>query len=419
MKGLFTAEELNADNAKDKAAKTAFLNKVVDFVAAAHNRSPNVKVSSIISGKDADRTNVLLQLLADAVNKGVDNAACVSKALGLKQIVDENPPKAEKREKKKEPATSRLDTSQDLSKRVAGYSRKRMPTSTRSRERLGRSREVLKVKGKEESLVESKHAAEISSNILESKQPPTPSSPHPEIVADAKVPLPTATPIEGTLSPPLLSRPSRPPSPKDTIKPAEGKLLLIRVSNGQVRNQMYSGPVISSVAGIMMENEALSDDDDAFIEEETVTGVQLLRAGGENNLIDDGESKENHGGLVTKLLQSKKELSVGDTTAPAGAKLSSMVVFNEAAKKRERESIECEMERLCQDLQDLTRSALPLGKLMDFMQEDFESMQMEYKEWKSENERLQQQLKKTDRALKRNGGTNVACDGELDSTIRG
>uniref|UniRef100_A0A5K3G2V0 ARID domain-containing protein n=2 Tax=Mesocestoides corti TaxID=53468 RepID=A0A5K3G2V0_MESCO len=311
--------------------------------------------------------NVLLQLLADAVNKGVDNAACVSKALGLKQIVDENPPKAEKREKKKEPATSRLDTSQDLSKRVAGYSRKRMPTSTRSRERLGRSREVLKVKnddspknnlhesqvpkGKEESLVESKHAAEISSNILESKQPPTPSSPHPEIVADAKVPLPTATPIEGTLSPPLLSRPSRPPSPKDTIKPAEellqteiptivehptkqtpGRIPMttnpsdsstnLGVSNGQVRNQMYSGPVISSVAGIMMENEALSDDDDAFIEEETVTGVQLLRAGGENNLIDDGESKENHGGLVTKLLQSKKELSVGDTTAPAGAKLS-------------------------------------------------------------------------------------------------
>lgn len=70
-----------------------------------------------------------------------------------------------------------------------------------------------------------------------------------------------------------------------------------------------------------------------------------------------------------------------------------MLIVNEAAKKRDREATEKEMERLCQVLQDLTRSALPLGKLIDLMQEDFESIQMEYREWIGENERIQEQLR--------------------------
>lgn len=71
MKGLFTAEELNADCIKDKEAKSAFLKKVIDYVTAAHNQAPDIKVSSIIAGKEAERTNALLQLLAGTVNKGV------------------------------------------------------------------------------------------------------------------------------------------------------------------------------------------------------------------------------------------------------------------------------------------------------------------------------------------------------------
>ena len=72
MKGLFTTEELNADAIKDKDSKIAFLKKVIDFLTAAHDRSPNVKISSIISGKEPERTNALLQLLAEAVNKNVN-----------------------------------------------------------------------------------------------------------------------------------------------------------------------------------------------------------------------------------------------------------------------------------------------------------------------------------------------------------
>lgn len=71
MKGLFTADEFNGDCIKDKEAKAAYLKKVIEFVTAANNRAPNVKIGSIISGRDAESTNILLQLLADVANRGV------------------------------------------------------------------------------------------------------------------------------------------------------------------------------------------------------------------------------------------------------------------------------------------------------------------------------------------------------------
>ena len=43
--------------------------------------------------------------------------------------------------------------------------------------------------------------------------------------------------------------------------------------------------------------------------------------------------------------------------------------------------------------QILTRSANPLGKLMDFLQEDVDSMQRELETWRTENKQLQAQLR--------------------------
>ena len=44
-------------------------------------------------------------------------------------------------------------------------------------------------------------------------------------------------------------------------------------------------------------------------------------------------------------------------------------------------------------LQTLTRSANPLGKLMDFLQEDVDSMQRELETWRNENRELQSKLR--------------------------
>ncbi|VDK38423.1 unnamed protein product [Taenia asiatica] len=392
MKGLFTAEEMNADCIKDKEAKSAFLKKVIDYVTAAHNHTPDVKVSSIIAGKEAERTNALLQLLAAAVNKGVDNAACVNKALGVAQVAKEPPLKSDKKEKKRE-----TNTSSEV------------------------ARDVVAKSGDE----------------AESKPPVPLSTPSDNGLECSTGPQPAPNVAEGVVATSPQSRTSRPPSAKGPKKPiTESSQYEKQVTNADLSAKPSPGqsslkaptpdpPVFaefpkkdtqesmeppgpnalssSSVAGIMVENEILSDDEDEDVAqrgeeeegEENVSGIRLAHAsGGEGDFSEVEDVGQANGGLVSKLLRSKMELGGEGTLHPNGSKQPSLIVVNEAAKKRDREATEREMERLCQILQNLTRSALPLGKLIDLMQEDFESIQTEYREWKAEDERWQQEIRK-------------------------
>lgn len=451
MKGLFTAEELNVDCIKDKDAKSAFLKKVIDYVTAAHNHALDIKVGSIISGKEAERTNVLLQLLAGAVNNGVDNAACVNKALGVAQIAKESPSKCDKKEKKKDTTLSRVNSFHEPAKRAATESRKRNPVSSRSKDRIERTQERQKDRHEElprklSNKLSSSKPSNTSSDVTKevvvksgdevgskpTVQLPGPSNNGRERSTDLQ---PTPNVTEGVVTTSPQSRTSRPSSAKGLKKPiteppqfekqATKTDLSAKTSPGQnsTKAPTPDPPVFaefpkektqelmeptgsnalssSSVAGIMVENEIFSDDEDEDDvrrgggEEENVSGIRLAHAsGGEGDFSDVEDIGQANGGLVSKLLRAKKELGGEGTPHPTGSKQSNLIVVNEVAKKRDREATEREMERLCQILQNLTRSALPLGKLIDLMQEDFECIQTEYREWKEEDERRQQRIRK-------------------------
>ncbi|VDO03998.1 unnamed protein product [Rodentolepis nana] len=134
MKGLFTPNETNAEFIKDKDVKKAYLRKVIDFVTVANNAAPNVKISSIISGKDAERTNILLQLLAEIANKGIDNADCVNKALRVNK--DSSNIKPEASENRRE-LSSQIPASTKLpSMRSESETRKISFSRTRSNDRI-------------------------------------------------------------------------------------------------------------------------------------------------------------------------------------------------------------------------------------------------------------------------------------------
>ncbi|CDI97276.1 TRAF3 interacting protein 1 [Echinococcus multilocularis] len=435
MKGLFTAEELNVDCIKDKDAKSAFLKKVIDYVTAAHNLALDVKVGSIISGKEAERTNVLLQLLAGAVNKGVDNAACVNKALGVAQIAKESPSKCDKKEKKKETTLSRVNSFHEPAKRAATEIRKRNPVSSRSKDRNGFTQERQKDRPSNTCSDVTKEVFVKAGDEVGSEptvQLPGPSNNGPERSTDLQ---PTPNVAEGVVTTSPQSRTSRPSSAKGLKKPiteppqfekqAAKTDLSAKPSPGQnsIKAPTPDPPVFaefpkektqelveptgpnalpsSSVAGIMVENEIFSDDEDEDDvrrvegEEENVLGIRQAHAsGGEGDFSDVEDIGQANGALVSKLLRAKKELGGEGTLHPTGSKQSNLIVVNEVAKKRDREATEREMERLCQILQNLTRSALPLGKLIDLMQEDFECIQTEYREWKEEVEQQQQQIRK-------------------------
>ncbi len=59
--------------------------------------------------------------------------------------------------------------------------------------------------------------------------------------------------------------------------------------------------------------------------------------------------------------------------------------MNDATKRKEREMVQKEIDKLRGMIQTLTRSANPLGKIMDFVQEDLDQMQKELDMWKTEH----------------------------------
>ncbi|XP_024617152.1 TRAF3-interacting protein 1-like, partial [Neophocaena asiaeorientalis asiaeorientalis] len=79
-----------------------------------------------------------------------------------------------------------------------------------------------------------------------------------------------------------------------------------------------------------------------------------------------------------------------------------LLVF-ESAWKKEKDIVSKEIEKLRVSIQTLCRSALPLGKIMDYIQEDVDAMQNELQLWHSENrqhaEALQKEQSITDCAL--------------------
>lgn len=92
MEGLFTEEELNSDNVKDKESKVAYLTKLIEVVSKwptiverylyklnenlfcaelATGSNLSARPSKIVAGQEPTKTNELLQAIGKALDKKV------------------------------------------------------------------------------------------------------------------------------------------------------------------------------------------------------------------------------------------------------------------------------------------------------------------------------------------------------------
>ena len=79
---LFPADQLSSENVKEKEQKVAFLARVVEAVEAVNGGKVDVSTAKIIAGLEPEKTNVLLQQLAAAAQKGLSEEEIVSKVNG-------------------------------------------------------------------------------------------------------------------------------------------------------------------------------------------------------------------------------------------------------------------------------------------------------------------------------------------------
>ncbi|PIK46318.1 putative TRAF3-interacting protein 1-like [Apostichopus japonicus] len=175
---------------------------------------------------------------------------------------------------------------------------------------------------------------------------------------------------ENGLATPPTRRPARPSS----ARPAPPRLKK-QESTDKDESRVGSGKQVSNVIVDNAQNS--EDEEESFVVEES------------QPLIDDGpgpmqsesiEDDGDHGGLVKKILETKKELE-----GTKNEQKEEKPVIMDAAHRKQRELVQREVEKLRGSIQTLTRSANPLGKIMDYLQEDVDSMQKELEMWKKEN----------------------------------
>ncbi|XP_059962307.1 TRAF3-interacting protein 1 isoform X13 [Mesoplodon densirostris] len=157
-----------------------------------------------------------------------------------------------------------------------------------------------------------------------------------------------------------------------------------------------SGKAISNV--IVESQNSDNEDADEFV----VEAAPQLSEMSELEMVQAVELEdEKHGGLVQKILETKKDYEKLQQSPKPGEK-EKLLVF-ESAWKKEKDIVSKEIEKLRGSIQTLCRSALPLGKIMDYIQEDVDAMQKELQLWYSENrqhaEALQKEQSITDCAL--------------------
>ncbi|XP_041056985.1 TRAF3-interacting protein 1 isoform X2 [Carcharodon carcharias] len=135
--------------------------------------------------------------------------------------------------------------------------------------------------------------------------------------------------------------------------------------------------------------EEEEDDDAQFVVDEAVSQLPDMPEMEPATAVELHGS-EDHGVLVRKILETKKDYeSSKSATKP---KDQEKTIISETAKKKERELVAKEIEKLRTSIQTLCRSALPLGKIMDYIQEDMDSMQNELSMWRRENKKHAESL---------------------------
>ncbi|XP_019378913.1 PREDICTED: TRAF3-interacting protein 1 isoform X2 [Gavialis gangeticus] len=186
-----------------------------------------------------------------------------------------------------------------------------------------------------------------------------------------------------------MPRPSsaRPAPPR--IKRQESTEILLPERSG-------SGKTVSNV---IIDKQNSDDDDDQFVVEATSQLPEMPELEMEPAVELDGEEK--HGGLVKRILETKKDYETSQKSLNSSEK--EKPFLSEAARRKEKDLVSKEIEKFRGSIQTLCRSALPLGKIMDYIQEDMDAMKNELQMWQYENkqhaEALQKEQNITDSAV--------------------
>lgn len=333
MKGLYTDAEMKSDNVKDKDAKISFLQKAIDVVVMVSGEPLSAKPARIVAGHEPERTNELLQKIGKCCLNKSSSSGEVSKKLSNGSFKD-----------------SKAETETEVSTKTS------MSMTTKTSKR--RPKTSMEGDSPSDTEGETVPVGQEKSEVSES----------------------SAIPSEPPSRIRRLSRPgsARPAPPRVKRQDSVEVLTADRIGSGK------------AVSNVIVESQNSDNEED---EQFMVEAAPQLSETAELDAVQavELEEDEKHGGLVKKILETKKDYEKLQLSPKPGEK-EKLPVF-ESAWKKEKDIVSKEIEKLRASIQTLCKSALPLGKTMDYLQEDVDAMQHELQLWHSENKRHAEALR--------------------------
>ncbi|PNW76618.1 hypothetical protein CHLRE_11g467739v5 [Chlamydomonas reinhardtii] len=402
--GLYQGDELDGKAIQEKDAKVAYLKKIIEVVSMVLGEQCPARPNKIVAGLEPENTNIFLQMLGRACQKG-NGAKAVQKVLGgggaePAPAKEEAPPpekKPEKKEKKEEkPAEkSRAEASPARKKAAEPEAEKKSSSKSSSRTKEEPPAKAP-AKKKEEPAPEKPSKSKAAPAAEEAPPPPPPPA--------AEPPARSASPggedplnKSGSAAPKFQRPTSARKAPPRVPQPQQPTMLAgtgIRPGTATRRPnepKPTDSKVTKPVAVFTDNAKDNSDDEVEVVHEQTpvlsgganMTGEQgvlvkdilaaekgLKKAGVDATADNADTSDQGSTGIILKRLGGK---AAGAGAAAAGPRAHDPSSVRELVQK-------------------LCHSSTPLAKSMDYLQEDIENMRKEYKFWLTEKRMYQDEL---------------------------
>ena len=470
LEGLYDEREMKSDNVKDKEAKVEYLTKLIDCISFTTGENLSVKPGKIVSGQEADKTNEMLQVLANIVINKVDTSEAVSRVRNGEKPGKANKAKKEEGKKSREKSKSPVKTpsKKESSPKSGKENRENNKENERNKNQNNRGRreptrspgknskkdileenennndlhtngfvassetdilrndqrqEVKPVRGDAEesrnaeddfsgnerprtsrpvtSKERRKKTKSPETNGVLSKQNSFEGSEEPQLFGSGQ-----AEAVEETVE--MAARPTTSQARAGSARPKTGRLKSARPPSArpaapaikkkrEITVEEQPRPATAKVSNLILDNDDDDDGEEFLIEEAPKDPLSSLEPDlkADNEAIEAGGQE--HGALVQQILETQKELQDGNKVATSprrGVEIVRLGFINcliimfhhdyqerekgigESTRAKDREATLREVNKLKSSIQTLTKSAHPLGKLMDFLQEDVDSMQV-------------------------------------------
>jgi len=397
---------MDSKSVTDKNDKVKFLELLIDCTQRTSGKKINVRVSKIIAGQEPENTNLLLQEIAHCVLNKMSTEEAVKEiksgksakkesSKSKKEDAKENQKTREKSEKsrnrektadsaeKSENRTLKDKQSKEKSKSVRKDSKPREKSKPKEElEKSEKTRDKSEHREKREKSKSRKKETEEERAIRKEREREERHRRRKERDGGEERPSrpPRPTSAKGERRPAPLNPEENDLERTQVIRPAAAS---VRARPGSARPsrrpQQHADPI--ETVPQVNPNVILDDDDEEeelVVELDPNTEIPVTSVNSEELLANPDE----HGALVRDILNTKN-------TSGKSQDKSKVSVISQA----EEEKLRVQFSTIRGEIQSITRTTAPIGRVLDFIQEDVDAMQNEYDLWTEELENNLAQIK--------------------------